>query len=320
MSVLRRSRWLRVSLRWLLLLAAVSGCTGRSSEPLSRPKSTVRSLSDRPPSSSDNMLVDSADTQSPAPGPAMQAGIGVALRIEDGKVFVSHVLPNTPAEQSNSLKPNDQIVAVAQGNESPTDVTGTKKVARVVGMIRGPIGTVVRLTIVPEGKDEEDQIVVSLVRGKIKEIGKFIDGRLLPIGTKAPEFSFAQLGNDEQADLSQFSGRIVVVEFWASWCGPCIKALDKLESLQAEHPEWKGQVELLGVSVDEKMEDAVAVLNRTHWSNISMVWTGPDVLRQYRISGLPTIFVLDRDGNVAAVDNSLDVSAVVQSLLERSNQ
>ncbi|MCH8241018.1 MAG: redoxin domain-containing protein [Planctomycetes bacterium] len=252
--------------------------------------------------------------------PPRQAGIGAALRIEDGKVFVTHVLPDTPAARSNLIKPNDQIVAVAEGNEEPIDVTGTEKIARVVGMIRGPIGTVVRLTIVPEGKDETDHLVVSLIRGQIKIIDRFIDGRLLPLGTKAPNFKFARLGDAEETDLSQLAGRIVVVEFWASWCGPCIKALDELESLQAQHPEWTGQVEFLAVSVDERKEDAVTVFNRKHWSKFSTVWAGPDVQRLYRISGLPTVFVIDREGNVAAVDNFLDVPAAVKSLLQRSKE
>jgi hypothetical protein len=74
-----------------------------------------------------------------------------------------------------------------------------------------------------------------------------------------------------------------------------------------------------GVSVDEEKEDAVAVLNRTQWSKVSIVWTGPDVLRLYRVNGLPTMFVLDRDGNVAAVTSAQDVSAVVESLLKLAN-
>ena len=112
----------------------------------------------------------------------------------------------------------------------------------------------------------------------------------------------------------------MVIEFWASWCGPCIKAVNELESLQAQHPEWIGQVELLAVSVDERKEDAVTVFNRTQWSKVSTVWAGPDVLKLYRVGGLPTVFVIDQNGNIAAVDHRLDVPAEIKPLLERSGR
>ena len=151
MAVSHRPGFLRFSLLSFLFLIAISGCTGQPAEPESQPRPTDQTHSDRPPGNGDEMISSAADSNATAPVPTVQAGIGAALRIEDGKVFVSQVLPDTPAAQSNLLKPNDQIVAVAEGNEQPIDVTGTTKVARAVGMIRGPIGTVVRLTIVPEG-------------------------------------------------------------------------------------------------------------------------------------------------------------------------
>lgn len=144
--------------------------------------------------------------------------------------------------------------------------------------------------------------------------------RLLPVGSKAPDFRFTQLPEGGQADSSQFSGRILVLELWASWCGPCIKALSKLDSLRVQHPEWTGKVDFVAVSVDENIDDAVAVLKRTQWSHISTVWAGPDILRLYRVSGLPTMFVIDAEGKVAAVKNVLDVSAVVTTLLQRSTE
>jgi thiol-disulfide isomerase/thioredoxin len=271
-----------------------------------------------PDNSRGNIPTNPANKEAEAQDFPRQAGIGAALRIEDGKVLVSKVLPDSPAARSQLIKANDQVIAVAEGNKQPIDVRGTKDLARIVGMIRGPIRTVVRLTIVPEGKGVTDQLVVILIRGDIKEINSFVDGRLLPLGTKAPNFKFARLGNAEESNLSQLAGRIVVVEFWASWCGPCIKTIDEMASLQEQHPEWTGQVELLAVSVDERKEDAVTLLKSKHWSKISIVWAGPDVLKLYCVAGLPTMFVIDRAGSVAAVDHRLDVPAVIKPLLLQS--
>jgi len=244
----------------------------------------------------------------------VQAGVGVALRIQDGKVFVHTVLPATPAARSNAIKPDDQIVAVAQRDEEPVDVAGME-IAQIVPIIRGPRGTTVRLTIVPVGNDATDPLVVSLTRADFKELNTFVDGRLLPAGTPAPDFRFTQLVDGEVAKLSGLAGRIVVVEFWATWCGPCIRALDKLGSLQAEHPEWNGQVEVLAVSVDEEKEAAEKVFREKQWSKFSTVWAGPEVLKSYRVSGLPTVFVIDQHGKIVGADHRLDIPGLVEPLL-----
>ncbi len=244
-----------------------------------------------------------------------QAGIGTALRVEDGKVFVHKVLPETPAARSHAIQPEDQVIAVAEGDGEPVDVTGMK-LASVVGMIRGPKGSTVRLTIVPAGKALEDLVVVSLIRGEFQELNTFVDGRLLPIGATAPNIRFTQLVDGRVAELSGFAGRIVLIEFWATWCGPCIRALDELDRLQANHPEWNGKVELIAVSVDEDREDAVKFFRKERWAGITAVWAGPDVLKSYRVSGLPTMFVIGQDGRVAGADHRLDISELVQSLLQ----
>ncbi len=301
-----------LSAAWLIV---IFGCGSPAAEP-----TTVHSqpaLVLRPGDNRDDTLQAARDKEKHAQVLARQAGIGAALRIENGKVLVTKVLPDTPAALSHMIKPNDQIVAIAEANRKPVVVSGEKELARVVGMIRGPMKSVVRLTIIPEGKGETDSLVVSLVRGNIKEIDRFVDGRLLPRGAKAPNFKFTRLRDSRIIDTSQLAGRVMVVEFWASWCGPCIKAVNELESLQAKYPEWAGRVELLAVSVDENKDDAAAIVKDTLWTKISIGWAGPDVLQAYRVAGLPTVFVIDRDGTVAAAGHRLDIPATVAPLLKK---
>lgn len=94
-------------------------------------------------------------------------GIGALLRSEDGYVKIQELMPG-PAMKSKRIKPNDKIVAVAQGTNEPVDVV-EMKLNKVVELIRGPKGTEVRLTIVPaDAPDPSMRKMVALIRDEIK--------------------------------------------------------------------------------------------------------------------------------------------------------
>ena len=94
-------------------------------------------------------------------------GIGAELTTtEDGYCTIRRLLQGGPAMKSGKLKEKDRIVAVAQGDQAPVDVVDMS-LNKAVQLIRGPKGTEVRLTIIPDGKDSSSRKVVSLVRDEI---------------------------------------------------------------------------------------------------------------------------------------------------------
>lgn len=94
-------------------------------------------------------------------------GIGALLQSEDGYCKIKELMDG-PAKKSGQLKPNDKIVAVAQGTNEPVDCVDMK-LNKVVEMIRGPKGTEVRLTVIPvDAPDSSTRKVISLVRDEIK--------------------------------------------------------------------------------------------------------------------------------------------------------
>lgn len=94
-------------------------------------------------------------------------GIGALLQSEDGYCKIKELMEG-PAKKSGQVKPNDKIIAVAQGTNAPVDVFD-EPLKKVVEMIRGPKGTEVRLTIIPvDAPDPSTRKVVTLVRDEIK--------------------------------------------------------------------------------------------------------------------------------------------------------
>lgn len=94
------------------------------------------------------------------------SGIGAELTSEDGYCTIRRLLDG-PAMKSKKVKEKDRIVAVAQGDKPPVDVVDMN-LNKVVQMIRGPKGTEVRLTLLPEGAAASETNVVALIRDEVK--------------------------------------------------------------------------------------------------------------------------------------------------------
>jgi cytochrome oxidase Cu insertion factor (SCO1/SenC/PrrC family) len=244
------------------------------------------------------------------------AGVGVALKIDDGKLLVFRVLPNSPAALANAFQPDDQIVSVAQGADGEFSEVRGLTLAGAVAEIRGPIGSTVRLSMIPNG--ESEQRIVSLVRGELTDV-PLLSGRArrLPVGSVAPDFNLMRLTDGQEVTSSQLTGQIVVLEFWSTNCGPCLGALHNLQFLPAKHPEWDGKVQILAVSIDETREQANALFREKQWTGFTTVWAGAPILDSYLVDFLPKVYVIDRAGNIAANgDGPTDIAEEVLRLLK----
>ncbi len=107
-------------------------------------------------------------------------GIGAELLSQDGYCTINRLLPGGPAEKSKKIKEKDRIISVAQGDQPPVDVVDMS-LNKAVQLIRGPKGTEVRLTIVPEGADPSARTVVTLIRDEIKLEDQEAKARLLEV-------------------------------------------------------------------------------------------------------------------------------------------
>jgi thiol-disulfide isomerase/thioredoxin len=113
------------------------------------------------------------------------------------------------------------------------------------------------------------------------------------------DFSFRLLSDGSERRLSDYAGRVVVLNFWATWCQPCLKELPDLERLAQQRP---GDVVVLSVS-DEKVEDLRAVVPAgTARVNGYFADVAPtDTIGQMAYQGRPTTLIIDRSGAVRKV-------------------
>jgi len=158
-------------------------------------------------------------------------GVGVALAKHPMGFLVAKIITNSPAAQDGSIVEGDLITGVAEANASPVSLEGLKYVQDAVAMIRGSKGTVVRLTVVPGATNTSQTKIVSLVRGELRGIpfgGLWLS---LTNAAAAPDPEFVRLDGGGREKLSSFNGRIVILDFWATWCGPCLKHMPGTQKL-----------------------------------------------------------------------------------------
>ena len=118
------------------------------------------------------------------------------------------------------------------------------------------------------------------------------DGR-----TAAPEVVLADLDGGTLR-LSDHRGKVVLLGFWATWCGPCRREVPRLKALDAAYGA-RG-LDIIGLSVDQDGEEVVRAFLREHGVTWPNAVAGEDVIASFgTIDAIPTTFVIDRRGNIA---------------------
>ncbi len=113
---------------------------------------------------------------------------------------------------------------------------------------------------------------------------------------KVPNFQFKTIDN-KILDLSQFSGKVIVVDFWATWCPPCTKEIPHFIELQEK---YKNEVQFIGLNVGEK-ESEIKEFIKSMGINYIIGYSNEKIEKSFGgISGLPTTFIIGKDGKIKA--------------------
>jgi len=111
----------------------------------------------------------------------------------------------------------------------------------------------------------------------------------------APDFTLRG-ADGRNVRLDELRGQVVLVNFWATWCGPCREEMPRLETLYEKY--GKSGFVLLGVNVDDDPAAAVAAAAKLKVSFPVLLDTDKSVSKLYKLNSMPTTVVIDRDGKM----------------------
>lgn len=132
-----------------------------------------------------------------------------------------------------------------------------------------------------------------------REIRKIYTKKLLlTSGKDAPGFTCTDI-NGRNYSLTDFKGKYVYLDFWATWCGPCRKEMPSYIKLQSD---YKGKdIVFISISIDEDKESWERSVKESKSDGLSLITTGgieSDVAKAYQISGIPTFVLIDKAGKI----------------------
>ena len=126
--------------------------------------------------------------------------------------------------------------------------------------------------------------------------------------------------------MSALKGKVVVVDFWATWCGPCVAELPAMKKL---YEKFHGQgVEFLGVSLDQPKEqgglDALKKFVKEQEIRWPQYYQGKgwesDFSRSWGINSIPTMFLVDQDGKLVSVEARGKLAKLIPELLAKKTE
>lgn len=247
--------------------------------------------------------VSFAEEQPQAPAPSKRAWLGVDLeKGPAGGVVIKHVINNSPAAKAG-LTDGDQVVEV---DGDPIDEP-SQLVARVA--LAGPSGTMAF-------KVRRGGVEKSATASLVPHPGADAILRLDKVGTFAPWKPVTTVSGSVPANMAALRGKVVVIDFWASWCGACKLLSPHLSKL---HTTYASQgLQVIGLTTDEvKVASKAAQAQGMSYAVASDA--NENAMAAYGVKVLPTLFVVDKKGVIREVFTGFDSNkpAELEKLLKK---
>lgn len=202
----------------------------------------------------------------------------------EGAVKIQQVFRGTSADQAG-LKEGDFILSINR-----TDLRGRKTLLDTIHS-KG-VGDVVELRVGRDGKAFAQKMALSPRPEDMRSLTRML------VGGPAPALDGKYYSGDA-GTLAGNKGKVVLVDFWATWCGPCRMTLPSLDALYKKY-RAKG-LEIIGVSA-ESLEDLKAFQDKAKLSYPLFNDVGHITTNQYQAFAFPTLAVIDRQGLIQRIE------------------
>lgn len=137
----------------------------------------------------------------------------------------------------------------------------------------------------------------------------------------APDFTLPTFPDDAKISLQDFKGRVVYLDFWATWCPPCRKSFPWMDEMHERYKE--DGLTIIAVSVDKKRELIEEFIKKMEPAFIIAHDPAGKVAKSYKLRGMPSSYLIDRNGVLAKVHmgfrkkDEAKLEAIIQTLLEK---
>jgi len=186
--------------------------------------------------------------------------------------------------------------------------------------VRGPeaiIGLARRTVTVPEAPAGQPDAPLDLGTTTVELF------ETLKVGERAPEFTIPRIvgkGRGDHLRLSDYQGKLVLLDYWATWCGPCIAEMPAIKDIQKTFGS-DARFQLIGMSCYETAEVAERYIKEN-----GLIWThgfagnliaGVNASKAYKVRAIPATFLIGPDGRVLAKDlGGAELKEAVRKALE----
>ncbi|EGR34507.1 thiol:disulfide interchange protein, putative, partial [Ichthyophthirius multifiliis] len=257
-------------------------------------------------------------------------------QLQNNNYLINKYIMHNPSQKQKHQASLEQLLSILK--ESPFKYNIKSQVQRYFEKQIYEENRSIECSIRPQNEEEKNQL--KQYEKQIKQIylsdkEKFIQLQDFSFNQSLNEshlFPSYQKINDlkknEETELKHKNGEILLLDVWATWCGPCQQPMQhNQEMLEKYENQWKDNVRIVGVSVDDNRDVVLKRIDDKKWDKIEHLklngWDGEHpLLKDFQVNGIPFVCLVGKDGQIIfkGHPSSINLEDKINSLLKQGEQ